>query len=96
MTTREEYLDYIEDKLAWLSRYVENKNSQQRYDMNLATETIVAGLLNLVYGYRLKNANVLKVNMPAIDLFDSENRIVIQVTSDTSLRKMGQSFFSWD
>ena len=83
MTTREEYLDTIEDKLAWLSRYI-----QQKYDINLATETIVAGLLNLVYGYRLKNANVLKANMHAIDLFDSENRIAIQVTSDTSLRKI--------
>ena len=88
MTKREEYLDTIVEGLSQLSRYIDIKNTQERYDINHAAETIFAGLINRIYGYNLVNGDASEANLPAIDLFDTKNRIAVQVTSDTSLKKI--------
>ena len=93
MTKREEYLDTIVEGLSQLSRYIDIKNTQERYDINHAAETIFAGLINRIYGYNLVNGDASEANLPAIDLFDTKNRIAVQVTSDTSLKKIKGSVF---
>lgn len=75
------------------------------YDINVVAEDFFTGLLNLIYGYKLRNLNVVEKNTPAIDLGDEENRISIQVTSDNSSKKIKetirkfiekQSYFKYD
>ncbi len=45
-------------------------------------------ILNYVYGFNLKNANLEERNYSAIDLIDKENRVAIQVTSTANSEKV--------
>ncbi len=52
--------------------------------------------MNLLYDYKLKNANFEKQNVAAIDLFDDEKQLVIQVTSDNSSEKVHDTIKSFN
>ena len=88
MMNKEVYLKNIAENLALLSREVSILNAVNLYDINIIAEDFFPGLLNLIYGYELKNANHLEKNAPAIDLIDRKNRIAVQVTSDNSSTKI--------
>ena len=88
MINKEVYLKTIAENLALLSREVSILNAVNLYDINIIAEDFFPGLLNLIYGYELKNANHLEKNAPAIDLIDRKNRIAVQVTSDNSSTKI--------
>ena len=79
---------YIKKKLIELRSEVEIDNDQGHFDINKIVEDVYMHILNDVYGWDLKNANLLKENFPAIDLIDEENMIVIQVTSTTDSTKL--------
>lgn len=85
---KEVYLKNIAENLALLSREVSILNAVNLYDINIIAEDFFPGLLNLIYGYELQNANHLGKNAPAIDLIDRKNRIAVQVTSDNSSTKI--------
>ena len=70
MMNKEVYLKNIAENLALLSREVSILNAVNLYDINIIAEDFFPGLLNLIYGYELKNANHLEKNAPAIDLID--------------------------
>lgn len=88
MMNKEVYLKNIAENLALLSREVSILNAVNLYDINIIAEDFFPGLLNLIYGYELKNANHLEKNAPSIDLIDQKNRIAVQVTSDNSSTKI--------
>jgi hypothetical protein len=88
MMNKEVYLKNVAESLALLSREVSILNAVNLYDINIVAEDFFPGLLNLIYGYELKNANYLEKNAPAIDLVDPKNRIAVQVTSDNSSTKI--------
>lgn len=88
MLNREVYLKQIIDNLALLSKQVELRGAINLYDINIIAEDFYAELLNLIYGYKLKNANIIDKNAAAIDLFDEEARIAIQVTSNNKSTKI--------
>lgn len=73
--------------LSWLRNEVELNNSLSLTDINRNAEDFYCGLLNLAYGYKLKNINIVEPNAAAIDLGDIEKRIAIQVTSIADLSK---------
>lgn len=60
MMKKEIYLKNIAENLALLSRNVSILNVVNLYDINIIAEDFFTGLLNLIYGYELKNANHLK------------------------------------
>ena len=62
-------------------------NSITLTDINHGAEDFYCGLLNLVYGYNLKNINITAQNAAAIDLGDEHSKIAIQVTSTSALVK---------
>lgn len=84
---RVDYQKRIIKALSWLKSEVELHNSLSLTDINHAAEDFYSGLLNLVYGYNLKNINVTEQNAAAIDLGDEQSKIAIQVTSTSSLVK---------
>lgn len=88
MINTENYLKEIAENLALLSRYVEIVNAVNLYDINIVSEDFYAGLLNIIYDYNLKNANISDKNAQAIDLFDEKIKIAIQITSDNSSTKI--------
>jgi len=74
--------DYIRDKLSYIESKVKNDTKHKLYDINTTAEYIFMNILNDVYGWELVNANDdIKPHFPAIDLIDTTNKIVIQVTS---------------
>ena len=88
MMNKEVHLKNVAESLALLSREVSILNAVNLYDINIVAEDCFPGLLNLIYGYELKNVNYLEKNAPAIDLADHKNRIAVQVTSDNSSTKI--------
>jgi len=59
---REDYIAQITDALALLSRKVEIKSSLNLTDINICAEDFYKDLLNLTFGYKLKNLNESKPN----------------------------------
>lgn len=84
---RIEYQKKIITALSWLKTQVEYNNSLSLTDINHGAEDFYCGLLNLVYGYNLKNINITDQNAAAIDLGDEQKKIAIQVTSTSALAK---------
>lgn len=82
MISKEIYLKEIARSLAILREEVELLNAVNLYDINIMAEDFYPGLLNLIYGFDLKNVNNIEKNAPVIDLYDKKSRIAIQVTSD--------------
>ncbi len=88
---KELYLKLITDALGTLAHQVEFRNSVNLYDINIVSEDFFKEFLNLVYGYNLKNLNIIEKNASAIDLGDSSRKIAIQVTSDNSSTKINDT-----
>lgn len=91
MLNKETYLKEVAESLALLSQEVTILNAVNLYDINIIAEDFFPGLLNLIYGFQLKNANYLKKNAQAVDLFDKANKIAVQVTSDNSSKKINHT-----
>ena len=86
---REEYIKVISDVLAEFQVKVSNRNALHFYDVDIASEEFICGLLNLIYGYSLANLNTaIQQNYPGIDLGSSEDRIAVQVTADSGHDKI--------
>lgn len=83
-----EQLDYIRNQLTYIKTKVELDNQLGLQDINKLCEDIFMHILNDVYGWNLKNANLFHENFPAIDLIDDVNKTVIQVTSTTTADKL--------
>lgn len=84
---RIDYQKKIISALTWLKTQVEIQNSISLTDINHGAEDFYCGLLNLVYGYNLRNINIIDRNSAAIDLGDENHKIAIQVTSTSALTK---------
>ncbi len=82
------YLKNIADILASLRSEVEVHNAVNLYDINIISESFYAGLLNIVEGLELVNANAVGRNAAGVDLIDDNNRIAVQVTADSSSTKI--------
>jgi len=85
---RQQIVDMISEQLVALAGKVQLLNALNCTDINIHSENLIRDLLNLLYGYSLVNRNVARQNASAIDLLDSTNRVAVQVTSDTSMRKL--------
>ena len=83
-----EQLNYIKNQLTYIKTKVELDNQLGLYDINKLCEDIFMHMLNDVYSWNLKNANLFHENFPAIDLIDDINKLVIQVTSTTTTDKL--------
>ena len=54
----------------------------------VVAETTLAGLLNLIFGWELVNANAISRNFPGVDLIDRDRRIGVQVTATCTPEKV--------
>lgn len=88
MNKRELKLKTILNEFAKWQVQIENSTSLSLYDINIFSEDLIRDLLNLIFDYKLKNANQITKNQPSIDLFDNYNRIAVQVTSTKSRTKI--------
>lgn len=88
---RTSYFNYIEEKLSLLSMRVKNRGKLNILDFHLHSENFYMELLNLIYGYNLKNLNSIDQNVEGIDLIDHTNKIVAQVSSTSTKQKIEET-----
>ena len=84
----------ILDRLSGLASNIKLRASSNLLDSNVLSEDFYLGLLNLVYGWNLHNANSDVQNVQGIDLIDRNRKIVVQVTSTClkAIYKQAQRF----
>lgn len=85
---RDRYYSNIRSKLSFLVTEIRSDNSVNLQALNIHAENIFAGVLNILYGWSLKNANAEQQNAAGIDLFDADKKIVVQVSSKHTHKKI--------
>lgn len=85
---QEELIKSCSDLLYKLCDLVESRNTLNYYDINISSENIFIPLLNQVFDCDLHNLNTEEKNAAAIDLYDTNGKIAIQVTSNSSAEKI--------
>lgn len=81
----------IISRLSYLSSEVRLSGSMNLLDSNVLLEDVFKEILNITYGLKLQNANLIKQNIKAIDLIDCSSKTIIQVSSDNSKAKVQTS-----
>lgn len=81
----------ITSRLAYLSSEVRLSGSMNLHDSNVLLEDVFKEILNITYGLKLQNANLIKQNIKAIDLIDCSSKTIIQISSDNSKTKVQTS-----
>jgi hypothetical protein len=89
--TRQECFNGIELRLSWLVTSIGQRGKLNILDLNIISENFFAHFLNLLYNWNLSNMNTVIQNETAFDLIDNENKIIVQVSSDSSKRKINSS-----
>ena len=85
---QEELIKACSDLLYKLCDLVESRGNLNYYDINISSEYFFIPLLNMVFDCELKNLNTEEKNAAAIDLYDTNGKIAIQVTSNSSANKI--------
>lgn len=88
MSTRDSLMQRIRTNLTFFEREILTASKKNQIDSSAVLEDFSLGLLNLIYGYDLVNANNIRDNYPAVDLIDVNHRIAVQVTTNNSLEKI--------
>jgi tetratricopeptide (TPR) repeat protein len=78
----------IDEQLSRLTTVVQMEVKNNLSTRVVLAETILSGLLNRIYGWKLINANRIHANYHAVDLVDADNRIAVQVSSTNSITKI--------
>lgn len=90
-TAKEKYLDFISGRLILYAASVKSDSILNLTDSAVMGENVFCGLLNLVFGWKLHNANRDKKNISGIDLVDEINKILVQVSVTTTKEKIQNS-----
>ncbi|MBN1830257.1 MAG: SMEK domain-containing protein [Deltaproteobacteria bacterium] len=88
---RSKYFNFIEEKLSFLAYRIEIRGSLNLLDLNLHSENFYLHFFNLLFGWELVNLNTVKENIAGIDLVDTTNNVVVQVSSLATFHKIESS-----
>lgn len=94
MLERKRLIEELTTYFSVLQHYVRPSSQGGLVDINIISEDFVACILNALRGWKLKNVNIGRSNVPAIDLLDKSNRIGIQVTSKGNSKKINSTIKS--
>lgn len=79
---------YISDKLMFLAFQTKQYGKLNLLNIHIHSENFYCILFNLIFSYELKNINMMKSNVEAVDLIDKYNKIIIQVSSTHTKQKI--------
>ncbi|WP_289991080.1 ABC-three component system protein [Photorhabdus laumondii] len=85
---RSTYFNLCEEKLSFLCTRVELRGKLNLLDLHLHCEDFYVHFFNLLFGYVLKNVNQYTLNAEGIDLIDSVQKVVLQVSSTATKQKI--------
>jgi len=85
---RSTYFNFIEEKLSLLATRIETRGGLNILDLHLHSEHFYLHFFNLLFGWNLKNLNTTQQNAEGVDLVDSTNEIVVQVSATATRQKI--------
>ena len=85
---RQTYFNFIEEKLSFLAFRLERRGGLNILDLNLHSENFYLHFLNLLFGWTLRNQNAVEANAAGIDLIDTDNKIIAQVSATATKQKI--------
>jgi len=85
-------LKKITNTFIHISRTIEIENSRGLTNLNKQMENFLIFIFNTYFNANFINSNFNKSNYPAIDLYDLENRIAIQITSIDKMDKKRHTY----
>lgn len=85
------YFNYIDEKLTVLSYRIRQRGKLNLLELNIHCENFFAELFNIVLNYELVNMNAKKQNNEGADLLDIKNKIIAQVSSTSTKKKIEDS-----
>jgi hypothetical protein len=83
--------NYINEMLSTLATRIENGSRLNDLSLNIHAEDFFRHLMNHLFEWQLRNINADKHNAEGIDLIDDENKIVAQVSSTATRKKVEDS-----
>lgn len=86
--SRQEIFNFIEEKLSFLAFRIEMRGGLNILDLHLHSENFYLHFLNLLFDWELKNLNTVQKNSAGIDLIDSANKIIVQVSATATKQKV--------
>ena len=93
---RQKYYNYILGKLSTLAYRIQLSGKLNVLDLHIHAENFYRDLLNTIYGWNLVNLNELSQNQEAIDLADSVNKLLVQVSATNTKKKLDASLAKID
>lgn len=93
---RQNLINDIINYFARLESAVSISNSNGLTDINNHSEDFFCKLLNCIFDLSLVNLNTVKLNFPSIDLGDASKQVSIQVTSETTVKKIKETIKKFD
>lgn len=84
-------IEKLDNLLEKAKKDIEQKNRRQEFDINKQWERIALFILNIAYNWDLENLNLIQPNFPGIDLGDYERHIGVQVSTDSTPKKIRES-----
>ena len=85
------HIECVLDGLSQLAVNMSVRAKMNLTDLHVQSENFFAGLLNIIYGWNLRNANSDKHNAEGVDLVDDEAKVIVQVTGTCSKGKIDHS-----
>jgi hypothetical protein len=82
------YYNFIEEKLHTLANRISSGGKLNVLGLHAHSENFYLHFFNLLYGYELKNMNQSFRNVEAIDLIDTNHKVMIQVSSTNTKQKV--------
>jgi len=86
-----EYFNYIEEKLSLVATRINNRSPNNLLELNVRAENLYQGLLNRLFKWDLASNNIECANAAGFDLVDDKLKIIIQVSSESSKKKVQMS-----
>ncbi len=88
---RDTYFKRITTSLSLLKSEIKENGKLNLLDGNILAEDFFKDLLNIVYGWNLKNMNQWNQNAAGADLWYEDGKIIVQVTSTVTTNKIQSS-----
>lgn len=88
-----ENLDKIKCLITEIFTQISLNKLSNFHDLNVLAENVFMYVLNDCFDYHLQNANILNnvPNQVGVDLIDTKNKIIIQVSSNDSINKIAET-----
>ena len=85
---RSTYFNFIESKLSLLAIRIEFRGGLNILDLHLHSESFYMYFLKVLFSWELQNLNTVNQNAAGVDLVDTTNKIVVQVSATATRQKI--------